>query len=115
MVCTGVQGACCWGEGGRLRARLARGERPWTWGRIPALMVRSMGARGEAGEERRDLPTGPIGEQVMSLLRFGEDGGRMEELRRSLGVMGERMGVLTLGERGGWGAVLVSGEGWRGE
>ena len=61
-----------------------------------------MGARGDAGDERRDLPTGPIGEQVIILERpVGEFGGRMDELRRSRGVIGDRIGVLTLGDTGG--------------
>ena len=96
------------GVGGRLRDLLARGERP----RLSLLLrtVRSMGARGEAGEERRDLPTEPMGEQVISLDLLGEFGGRMEAFLRSRGVMGDRMGVWR--EAGGG---LVRGEGWRGE
>ena len=78
--------------------------------------MRSMGARGDAGEERRDLPTGPIGEQVIILDRpVGEFGGRMDELRRSRGVIGDLIGVLTLGDTGGWTVGLVSGDGWSGE
>jgi len=46
------------GEGGRLREREARGERPI----LEVLVVRSMGERGEV---RRERPTGPIGEQWM--------------------------------------------------
>ena len=113
MVEGGVEGTCCCGDGGRLRAREASGDRPW--GRC-CLTVRSIGARGDAGEERRDRPTGPIGEQVIILDRpVGELGGRMEELRRSRGVIGDRIGVLTLGETGGCTVGLVSGDGWRGE
>ena len=64
--------------------------------------MRSIGARGDAGEQRRERPTGPIGEQVIILDRpVGELGGKMEELRRSRGVIGERIGVLTLGDPGG--------------
>ena len=37
------------GVGGRLREREASGDLP-----RPGLVVRSMGARGEAGEERRE-------------------------------------------------------------
>ena len=71
-----------------------------------------MGALGDAGEERRERPTGPMGEQVINLERVGELGGRIEEFLRSRGVMGERMGVRTLGESGGAGtAGLVRGEG----
>lgn len=77
------------GEGGRFRERLANGDRPIRLGRVE----RSMGALGEAGEERRERPTGPIGEHVKSLERVGELGGRIDELRRSRGVMGERIGV----------------------
>ena len=89
------------GVGGRLRDLLARGDRP-----RPSLLlriVRSIGALGEAGEERRDLPTEPMGEQVISLDLPGECGGRMEAFLRSRGVMGDLMGGL------------VRGEGWRGE
>ena len=75
-----------------------------------------MGARGEAGEERRDRPTGPIGEHVIIFERpVGELGGRMEELRRSLGVIGDLIGVLTLGDTGGCTVGLVRGDGWSGE
>lgn len=77
------------GEGGRLRERLANGDRPIRLGRV----VRSIGARGEAGDERRDRPTGPIGEHVNSLERVGEFGGRIAEFRRSRGVIGDRIGV----------------------
>jgi len=77
------------GEGGRVRERLANGDRPIRLGRVE----RSIGALGEAGEERRERPTGPIGEHVKSLERVGELGGRIDELRRSRGVMGERIGV----------------------
>ena len=96
------------GVGGRLRDLLARGERP----RLSLLlrMVRSIGALGEAGEESRDLPTEPMGEQVISLDLLGEFGGRMEAFLRSRGVMGDLMGVWR--EAGGG---LVRGEGWRGE
>ena len=97
------------GVGGRFRDLLARGDRP-----RPSLLLRvterSMGALGEAGEERRDLPTEPMGEQVISLDLLGEFGGRMEAFLRSRGVMGDRMGVWR--EAGGG---LVRGEGWRGE
>lgn len=89
------------GLGGRLRDLLARGERP-----RPSLLprtVRSMGARGEAGEESSDLPTEPMGEQVINLDLLGEFGGRMDAFLRSRGVMGDL--------RGG----LVRGDGWRGE
>ena len=90
------------GVGGRFRDLLARGDRP-----RPSLLLRvterSMGALGEAGEERRDLPTEPMGEQVISLDLLGEFGGRMDAFLRSRGVMGDL--------RGG----LVRGEGWRGE
>ena len=92
------------GVGGRLRDLEARGERPrperavWVW-----RTLRSMGARGEAGEESRERPTGPMGEQVISLDLLGECGGRMEAFLRSRGVMGDLMGGL------------VRGEGWRGE
>lgn len=77
------------GEGGRLSERLANGDLPIRLGRV----VRSIGALGEAGDERRERPTGPIGEHVKSLERVGELGGRIEELRRSRGVIGERIGV----------------------
>lgn len=77
------------GEGGRLSERLANGDLPIRLGRV----VRSIGALGEAGDERRERPTGPIGEHVKSLDRVGELGGRIEELRRSRGVIGERIGV----------------------
>ena len=45
----------------------------------------------------------------------GELGDRMEELRRSLGVIGDLIGVLTLGDTGGCTVGLVRGEGWSGE
>ena len=96
------------GVGGRLRDLLARGDLP-----TPSLLlriVRSIGALGEAGEESRDLPTEPMGEQVISLDLLGECGGRMEAFLRSRGVMGDLMGVCR--EAGGG---LVRGEGWRGE
>ena len=82
---------------------LARGDRP-----SPSLLlrtVRSMGARGEAGEESRDLPTEPMGEQVISF-DLGEFGGRMEAFLRSRGVMGDLMGVWIVVAGG-----LVRGEG----
>lgn len=84
------------GEGGRFRERLANGDRPILLGRV----VRSIGALGEAGDERRDLPTGPIGEHVNSFERVGEFGGRIAELRRSRGVIGDRIGVYWRSETG---------------
>jgi len=56
-------------------------------------VVRSMGALGEAGDDRSERPTGPIGEHVRSLERVGEFGGRIDELRRSRGVIGDLIGV----------------------
>ena len=51
------------GVGGRLRDLLARGDLP----RLELdLTVRSIGALGEAGDESKDLPTGPMGEHVIS-------------------------------------------------
>lgn len=84
------------GEGGRFRERLANGDRPILLGRV----VRSIGALGDAGDERRDLPTGPIGEHVNSFERVGEFGGRIAELRRSRGVIGDRIGVYWRSETG---------------
>ena len=86
------------GDGGRLRAREAKGDRPCCW-RSEAgvgLTLRSIGERGEAGEARRDRPTGPIGEQgTPRLYRLrppppGEEGGRMAAFLRSRGVTGDR-------------------------
>ena len=94
-----------------MRDLLARGDRPRL--SLPLRTVRSMGARGEAGEERRDLPTDPIGEQVISLDLVGEFGGKMEAFLRSLGVMGDLMGVCC--RSGLVFGCLVRGEGWRGE
>ena len=97
------------GVGGRFRDLLARGDRP-----RPSLLLRvterSIGALGEAGEERRDRPTEPMGEQVISLDLLGEWGGRMEAFLRSRGVMGDLMGVWRAGA-----GALVRGDGWRGE
>lgn len=84
------------GEGGRFRERLANGDRPILLGRV----VRSIGALGDAGDERRDLPTGPIGEHANSFERVGEFGGRIAELRRSRGVIGDRIGVYWRSETG---------------
>jgi len=56
-------------------------------------VVRSIGALGEAGDDKRERPTGPIGEHVSSLDRVGELGGRIDELRRSRGVIGDLIGV----------------------
>ena len=83
------------GVGGRLRLLLASGDRP-RLALVRALgrgTLKSMGARGEAGEESSERPTGPIGEQLSSLLRCGDCGGRIAELRRSRGVTGERRPV----------------------
>jgi len=44
------------GDGGKLRDREARGDRPI----LEVLVVRSIGDRGEVKRER---PTGPMGEQ----------------------------------------------------
>ena len=79
-----------------------------------ALVVRSIGDRGEV---RRERPTGPIGEQCTRRGRVeGEEGGRMEELRQSRGVTGERMGVRRGDTGTTWGAGLwVRGEGTVGE
>ena len=77
------------GVGGRLRERLARGDRPIRLGRV----VKSIGALGDAGEDKSERPTGPMGEHVRSLERVGEFGGRIEELRRSRGVIGDLIGV----------------------
>ena len=106
------EGELLGGVGGRFSDLLARGDLP----RLSLLprTVRSMGALGEAGEERRDLPTEPMGEQVISLDLVGELGGRMEAFLRSRGVMGDLMGVCCLSE-GGAGGCLVRGEGCRGE
>lgn len=98
------------GEGGRFRALLASGDLPCLMG----LVLRSIGALGEAGEDSRDLPTGPIGEHVRSFELVGEEGGRIDELRRSRGVMGDLIGVLRRGETcTTW--DFVSGEGLTGE
>ena len=78
-----------------MRLLLASGDRP-RLALVRALgrgTLRSMGARGEAGEESSERPTGPIGEQLSSLLRCGDCGGRIAELRRSRGVTGERRPV----------------------
>ena len=72
-----------------MRERLARGERPIRLGRV----VKSMGALGEAGDDKSERPTGPIGEHVSSLERVGEFGGRIDEFRRSRGVIGDLIGV----------------------
>ena len=100
------------GVGGRFSDLLARGDLP----RLSLLprTVRSMGARGEAGEDRRDLPTEPMGEQVISLDLVGELGGRMDAFLRSLGVMGDLIGVCCLSVDGA-GGCLVRGDGCRGE
>ena len=100
------------GVGGRLSDLLARGDLP----RLSLLLrtVRSIGARGEAGEESRDLPTDPIGEQVINFDLVGEFGGRMEAFLRSRGVMGDLIGVCCLSVAATEGC-LVRGEGWRGE
>lgn len=103
------------GVGGRLRDLEASGERPRPERAVCGVRtLRSMGARGEAGEERRERPTGPMGEQVISLDLCGELGGRMEALRRSRGVTGDRSGVYCFSEPPILGC-LVRGEGWRGE
>lgn len=100
------------GVGGRLREREARGDLP----RPGLVVVRSIGALGEAGEERRERPTGPMGEAVIILDRWGEFGGRMAELRRSRGVTGDLSGVYCFcSARPVLLGCLVSGEGWRGE
>lgn len=72
------------GEGGKLREREARGERPI----LEVLVVRSMGERGEVKRER---PTCPMGEQWM-VRWYGDWGGRIALLRQSRGVTGERIG-----------------------
>lgn len=54
------------GVGGRLRDLLARGDLPSP--DLTGLTVRSIGALGEAGEDSKDLPTGPIGEHVINLV-----------------------------------------------
>lgn len=95
-----------------MRERLANGDRPRRLGRV----VRSIGALGEAGDDRRERPTVPMGEHVKSLDRVGELGGRMEEFRRSRGVIGERMGVYCRSATGTvCGEDFVSGEGCSGE
>jgi len=75
------------GEGGRLRALEARGERPWCLkvGRT----LRSIGERGEAGDASRERPTGPIGEHGTRFLLPGE-GGKIAAFLRSRGVTGDR-------------------------
>ena len=54
------------GVGGRLRDLLARGDLPSP--ELTGLTVRSIGALGEAGEDSKDLPTGPIGEHVINFV-----------------------------------------------
>ena len=96
------------GDGGRFRDRLAKGDLPIRLG----LVVRSIGALGDAGEERSERPTGPMGEHVNSLDLVGEFGGSIDELRRSLGVIGDLIGVYCLSATGTvWGEDFVSGDG----
>ena len=102
----------------RLSDLLARGDLPTTvlmGPPPPDLMVRSIGALGEAGDDNSDLPTGPMGEHVINLDLCGEFGGRMLEFLRSLGVTGDLSGVYCFSDVAGKLGCLVRGEGWRGE
>lgn len=54
------------GVGGRFKDLLARGDLPNP--DLTGLTVRSIGALGEAGDDNKDLPTGPIGEQVINFV-----------------------------------------------
>lgn len=56
-------------------------------------VLRSIGERGEAGDESNERPTCPMGEQDNRLGRKdpdGESGGRMAAFLKSRGVTGER-------------------------
>ena len=82
-----------------MRALLASGDLPCRFG----LVVRSIGALGDAGEER-------------SLELVGELGGKIDEFRRFRGVIGGLIGVLVRGDTGtGCEEGLVRGDGLRGE
>jgi hypothetical protein len=74
-----------------LREREASGDRPWRE-KAATRVLRSIGERGEAGDARRDRPTGPIGEHGIREERAfrGDSGGNMEALRKSRGVTGDR-------------------------